>query len=479
RLVLAMVNPLDAQSVQTLETRCGLTIQRVATTRAELRAAIARYLPTTGAAVPAVPRPAVRRAPGPLVLQPDVLSLSATPIPRTLHFSLLGLRDISVLAEAPAERLAVETRVAPWDDQLIKQAIQRELDRKGQVFFVHNRVQDIDNLVFKLGRLLPELKIDSVHGQMPEERIARVMEAYKRNAIQCLVSTSIIESGIDIPNANTLFVNNAHVFGLAELHQIRGRIGRFHHQAYAYFLTPGNRELSADARERLDAIQEYAHLGAGFKLAMRDLELRGAGNLLGGEQSGHIDAIGYELYTKLLTETVARLKEKSGSPETRKSGSPDPRPSGQEARGSALGLNVDAYIPDTWLETPALKFELHKNLDACKRLSDLAALAVSARDRFGALVDPVARLFMVRAIRMRCAELGVVRIDVQDRQLRLHLSGPLPAELAKASLPELVHLQLDGSVLVLFFKPKLEQDVALRILCRLLGLDLAFLGRGF
>jgi transcription-repair coupling factor (superfamily II helicase) len=487
RLTLAMVNPLDEETIAALEAKGGLPIHRVVATRAQIDAAIEQHYPASLSiaplrkkVAPAPEVPGVHRA----TVPPDVLTLSATPIPRTLHFSLLGLRDISVLAEAPAERLAVETRVAPWDDQLIKSAIARELERKGQIFFVHNKVQDIDSIVFKLSRLVPEMTLDVVHGQMPEDRIARVMDAYKQGRTQCLVSTSIIESGIDIPNANTLFVNNAHFFGLAELHQIRGRIGRFRHQAFAYFLVPGNKELTQEARDRLDAIQEYAHLGAGFKLAMRDLELRGAGNLLGGEQSGHIDAIGYELYTKLLGEAVLRMKRsvaEAQGPEAvakvKASAALGGRTSDEVKQ--TLGLQVDAYIPDTYLETPALKFEIHKHLDACRRPSDIAALAQSTRDRFGALVDPVARLFIVRALRLRCAELGVVRIEVQDRQLRLHLSGPLPPELAKASLPELVHIQLDGSVLVLFLKPKLEQDVALRILARLVGLDLGFLGRGF
>ncbi len=415
----------------------------------------------------------------------DVLSLSATPIPRTLHFSLLGLRDISVLAEAPAARLAIETRVSPWDDRAIQGAIERELERGGQVFFVHSRVQDIDTIAAKIAHLAPQMKLDVVHGQMDEGDIARAMEAYKRGETQCLVTTSIIESGIDIPNANTLFVNNAHAFGLAELHQIRGRIGRFTRQAYAYFLTPANRDIGQEARERLDAIQEYAELGAGFKLAMRDLELRGAGNLLGGEQSGHIDAIGYELYTKLLMESVRRIQAgAAAATATQDAGTttlakPGGRPDEKSIRASTLGLAVDAYIPDSYLETPALKFELHKNLDACRRLSDVAALAHSARDRFGALVDPVARLFQLKAIKLKSTDLGIVRIDAQARQIRLHLSGALPGELAKVALPDLVHIQLDGSVLVLFVKTAFDQDGLLKFLCRLLSLDLAFLGRGF
>ena len=417
-------------------------------------------------------------------MPPDVLTLSATPIPRTLHFSLLGLRDISVLAEAPADRMAVETRVAPWDDQMVRHALERERERQGQMFMVTHRIQDLDPLAYKLVKLSPGLKLDTIHGQMDEDRIARVMDAFRKKELDCLVSTSIIESGIDIPNANTLFVNNAHHFGLAELHQIRGRIGRFTRQAYAYFLTPPGRELTEEARARLNAIQEYAELGAGFKLAMRDLELRGAGNLLGGEQSGNIDAIGYELYTKLLGETVARLKQTAESGITttkvaaKTSVAPDPGPRIPDS-GPVFGFSVDAYIPDTWLENPALKFELHKQLDSCRKLSDLAAIAHSARDRFGALVEPVARLFQVRAIRLRAKELAITRIDVQERQVRVHLGGALPKELMAVKLAELVHVQLDGAVVVLFVKTTLDQDSGLRFLCRLLGLDLGFLGRGF
>ncbi len=201
------------------------------------------------------------------IIPPDVLTLSATPIPRTLHFSLLGLRDISVLAEAPAERLAVETRVCPWDDQLVRHALERELARQGQIFVVTNQAQELDRLSYRLSKLVPRMKLDSLHGQMDEDRIARVMDAFRHHQLDCLVSTSIIESGIDIPNANTLLVHNAHCFGLAELHQIRGRIGRFTQQAHAYFITPPGREVSEEARERLNAIQEYAEPGAGSKLA--------------------------------------------------------------------------------------------------------------------------------------------------------------------------------------------------------------------
>ncbi|MCS6970487.1 MAG: transcription-repair coupling factor [Planctomycetota bacterium] len=393
----------------------------------------------------------------------DVLTLSATPIPRTLHFSMLGLRDISVLAEPPAERLAVETRVCPWDEALIASALARELARQGQVFVVHNDIAALDHTAWRLQRIAERarlaLRLEVVHGQMEEERIARIMDDFRAQRLDCLVSTSIIESGIDIPNANTLFVVDAQRFGLAELHQLRGRIGRFTRQAYAYFLTPPKRDIGEEARERLAAIQEYAELGAGFKLAMRDLELRGAGNLLGVEQSGAIDAIGYELYTRLLAQAVARLRGAEAAPAAA-------RAAGDEL---IVGLQVSAYIPDDWLESSALRFELHRRIDRARRHQDLEAIAREARDRFGRLPVPVQRLLQLAAIKLRLAELGIRRVELADRCLRLHLSGPLPKELAAVRLPELVHLQLDGPVLALFVRGELSGERALELLRRLTG----------
>ena len=388
----------------------------------------------------------------------DVLTMTATPIPRTLHFSLLGLRDISVLAEAPAERLAVETKVGIWDDQLIRHGIERELERGGQIFFIHNRVKDIDNIAFKLSRIVPDMRIEVIHGQMHESRISNIMRDYKSGAVDCLVATSIVESGIDIPNANTLFVNNAHCFGLAELHQIRGRIGRFTRQAHAFFLTPKRGTLSKDAQDRLDAIQEYAELGAGFKLAMRDLELRGAGNLLGAEQSGNIDAIGYELYCKLLNEAVA----KQGGPV------PDGQVGiGQLGKDVSLQFGADAYIPDDYVDNPALKFEVHKSIDNCLRISEVEAIWQSLRDRFGPPPEQIKRLATLKAIRIRCNEHAINKIQVQDRHIRLHISDEIPP-LDAASMPELVHIQADKGVVTLFMRDKYEQDDLIGILCRLM-----------
>ena len=279
-----------------------------------------------------------------------------------------------------------------------------------------------------------------------------------------MIASSIIESGIDIPNANTLFVNNAHRFGLGQLHQIRGRIGRYSHQAYAYFFAPANEQLGTDAMMRLDAIAEYAELGAGFKLAMRDLEIRGAGNLLGGEQSGHMDAIGYELYCKLLAESMknqglvedaAALKAMAGSGEA----------------AATLAFACDAYIPDDYLESPQLKFELHKRLDDCRSQRDLIAVVAATRDRYGALPTTVARLFRLRAIRLAAARHQINRIELQDRHVRLHMSGQIPEELASRDIPDVLHIGLDGPVLVLFARTTLDADSGIPLLEALFAID--------
>ncbi len=239
----------------------------------------------------------------------DVLTMTATPIPRTLHQSLLGIRDITTLATAPQDRLAIHTEVREHDEELIRDAILRELDRDGQCFFVHNTVYDLASVAGRIQQLVPEARITHAHGQMSERALQRAMQQFIDREVDVLVATTIVESGLDIPTANTLFVNRADRFGLAELHQIRGRVGRYRHRAYAYFLLDPTHALSEIARRRMRAIAEYSHLGAGFHIAMRDLEIRGAGNILGYEQSGHIAAIGYDLYCKLLQQAVARLKQ--------------------------------------------------------------------------------------------------------------------------------------------------------------------------
>ena len=238
----------------------------------------------------------------------DVLTMTATPIPRTLHMSLLGVRAISNLETPPADRLAVETRVTRFSDELVRHAIMRELNRGGQIYFVHNRINDIHAVAMRLADIVPEAQIDIGHGQMPEHELEDVMLRFVRGETDILLSTTIVESGLDIPNANTIFIDDADRYGLADLHQLRGRVGRYKHRAYCYLLVDENRHLSPEAARRLRAIEEFSQMGAGFALAMRDLELRGAGNILGTQQSGHIATVGYEMYCALLERAVRELK---------------------------------------------------------------------------------------------------------------------------------------------------------------------------
>ena len=243
----------------------------------------------------------------------DVLTLTATPIPRTLYMSLMGARDVSLIATPPQNRIPVLTHVCEFDEDLISQAIKRELNRKGQIYFVHNRVEDIEKIKTKITRLLPaDIRVAVGHGQMNPNALEKIMLSFLKGDIDCLVCTTIIESGIDVPNANTLFVNNAHDFGLADLHQLRGRVGRYNRKAYAYFLVPKRVRINEDAEKRLQAISEYSELGSGFKIAFEDLEIRGAGNLLGTQQHGYISTIGFDLYCRMLRECVGNLQLKRG-----------------------------------------------------------------------------------------------------------------------------------------------------------------------
>ena len=244
----------------------------------------------------------------------DVLTLSATPIPRTLHMSLLGIRDISNLETPPPDRKAIETRITRFDPETIKRAIHRELNRDGQVYFVHNRIYDIESVADKIQSIVPEAKIAIAHGQMGGEALERTMLAFIRRKFDILVATTIIESGLDIPNVNTIFINEADKYGLADLHQLRGRVGRFKHRAYAYLLLESDKPVTPNAVKRLKAIEEFTSLGAGFKIALRDLEIRGAGNILGPEQSGHIESVGYELYCSLLESAVRSLTHQPEKP---------------------------------------------------------------------------------------------------------------------------------------------------------------------
>ena len=304
-----------------------------------------------------------------LRLNVDVLTLSATPIPRTLHMSLLGIRDISNLTTPPHDRLAIETRICRWDGDLIRSAVVRELNRGGQVYFVHNRVYDIESVADRLQAIVPEANIVIAHGQMSPDALEAAMVKFVNNKAEILVATTIIESGLDIPTANTMFIDQAEIYGLADLHQLRGRVGRDKYRAYCYLLVSENKTLTSKSARRLKAIEEFSELGAGFKISMRDLEIRGAGNILGTEQSGHISTVGYELYCQLLENSVRRLKE---LPE-------------RENPHVNLDLPVTAYLPGSYIPPGRHKIEVYRKLSAVSTLVELEEVAGELRDRFGPL----------------------------------------------------------------------------------------------
>ena len=325
-----------------------------------------------------------------LRLEVDVLALSATPIPRTLHMSLAGLRDISIIETPPEGRRPIRTHVGEYDEELIKTALEREVGREGQAFYLHNRVETIDEAAAKLQQLCPQLRFLVGHGQMKEHELEEKMHAFLRGDADVLVSTTIIESGLDIPQANTLVVERADKLGLAQLYQIRGRVGRSNQTAYAYLLYPDAHELSPEARARLSTLADHTELGAGFAIAMRDLEIRGAGNLLGAEQSGHVAAVGFELYVELLHEAVAEL-------------------SGQRraaARPVRIDARVDAYVPATYIGSEALKIDLHRRLTLTETDDELRELHAATEDRFGPVPEPVENLFAIQDAKLKLARIG-------------------------------------------------------------------------
>jgi transcription-repair coupling factor (superfamily II helicase) len=326
----------------------------------------------------------------------DVLTLTATPIPRTLHMGLVGVRDMSVLETAPEARLPVRTYVTEYDDGMVQEAILREIDRGGQVYFVNNRVQGIETVANRLRKLVPEARIAVGHGQMAEDQLEQTMLGFAEGDFDVLVCTTIIESGLDIPNANTLVVNNAHRFGLAQLYQLRGRVGRSASRAYAYLLYGKDMALSEIAQERLKTIFEATELGAGLRIAMKDLEIRGAGNLLGAAQSGHIAAVGFDLYTKLLAEQVDLLKARE-----------DGRGIPFERTWPSLDLPINAFIPPEYVTEDAVRLRLYQRFSAIDEDSQLANLVSEVEDRFGALPEPAQQLVYLTSLRLRAAESGV------------------------------------------------------------------------
>ena len=335
-----------------------------------------------------------------------LLTLTATPIPRTLNMAMSGLRDLSIIATPPAHRLAVKTFVAPWENETVVEAFQRELARGGQVYFLHNEVDTIEKMARDLQALVPDARIRVAHGQMAERELEQVMLDFHRQRFNVLVCTTIIESGIDIPSANTIIVNRADKFGLAQLHQVRGRVGRSHHRAYCYLIVPP--KLTSDAEKRLEALAAIEELGAGFMLATHDLEIRGAGELLGEEQSGQIAEVGFSLYTELLERAVKSIK--AGKIPDLDAGAPI---------GPEINLNLPALLPDDYLPDVHARLTQYKRISAAKTADRLKELQVELVDRFGVLPDPAKHLFAVSELKLDAARLGIRKLDLGPQGGRL------------------------------------------------------------
>lgn len=358
----------------------------------------------------------------------DILTLTATPIPRTLNMAMSGMRDFSIIATPPAKRLSVKTFVRQWDKGIIKEAILREILRGGQIYYLHNEVKTIDQAARELQELIPEARVGVGHGQLRERELEQVMSDFYHKRFNVLMCSTIIETGIDVPNANTIIINRADKFGLAQLHQLRGRVGRSHHQAYAYLLTPGKKNMTGDAAKRLEAISEAEDLGSGFTLATHDLEIRGAGELLGDDQSGQIHSIGFTLYMDMLEKAVKAVKE------------------GKEANfddaynpGSEINMRLPALIPDDYLPDVHTRLILYKRIASAETDSDLRELQVEMIDRFGLLPNAVKNLFRATAIKLRAQSVGISKIEASAGGGRLEFSEETKVE--PVALVKLVQMQ--------------------------------------
>ena len=367
-------------------------------------------------------------------LTAEVLTLTATPIPRTLHMSMIGLRDISSLSTPPADRRAIVTEVVPFDRKRVKQAIIRELNRDGQVFFVHNRVHNILSVADDIHQLVPDAKIIIGHGQMPSRELEKVMLKFMRREADILVSTTIIESGIDNPLANTMFINRADHFGLADLHQLRGRVGRYKHRAYCYLLLPEDRPLTEVAARRLKAIEQYSMLGAGFKIAMRDLEIRGAGNLLGAEQSGHIAAVGYEMYCTLLDHAAKRLRHEPVI----------------EPAKTHLELPIAGALPKRYIPSDKHRMEAYRRISRAATLKELEEVVQSIRDAYGEAPKQALTLINLTEVRIAASTLGIDTLKLEGPDLIFTTKQPQKLEQVFSAAPGRVSV-LDESTV--YYRP--------------------------
>ncbi|HWG19192.1 MAG TPA: transcription-repair coupling factor [Terracidiphilus sp.] len=336
----------------------------------------------------------------------DVLAMSATPIPRTLHMSLVGLRDMSVIETPPKDRMAIQTVVAKFDEKIVRSAIELELERGGQVYFVHNRVESIYEIAARIQELVPAARVAVGHGQMGETELERVMLAFMHHEYDVLVATTIIENGLDIPLANTMLINRADRHGLSELYQLRGRVGRSNRRAYAYLLIPNEKELTGIARRRLAALKEFSDLGAGFKIAALDLELRGAGNMLGGEQSGHIEAVGFELYTSMLEQAVKEMKGEGA----------------EERPATQLNLGIALRIDEAYVAEENQRLRLYKKIAGANSEKAVADLRAEMEDRYGPLPDATVYLLEAASLRLECERIGIAQVDRKRAELQIRFT---------------------------------------------------------
>jgi transcription-repair coupling factor (superfamily II helicase) len=365
-----------------------------------------------------------------LFRQVDVLTLSATPIPRTLYMALMGARDMSTIDTPPPNRVPVSTTVCAYDERVIRDAIRREMKRGGQVFFLHNRVKTIDQMASRIRELVPEARVLIGHGQMDKDDLEVVMHTFVKGEADVLLATTIIETGIDIPNANTILIDRADRFGLADLYQLRGRVGRAGEKAYAILLLPRDMMTVGDARKRIHAIKQYTALGSGFKIAMRDLEIRGAGNLLGTKQSGHISQIGFDLYCQLLRQSVDRLKGRKDAPRgestfkadfitTTESAFLNPKSKIQNQQSSIL----PAFLPASWLTETKLRITAYRELSEAGTEKAVDSLAESWRDRFGRIPEPAQNLLTIARIKALAAAENINSVEINGQRLMLHRGG--------------------------------------------------------
>ena len=378
----------------------------------------------------------------------DVLTLSATPIPRTLHMSLVGIRDLSILEEAPMDRLPIQTYVMEEEEGTIREAISRELRRNGQVYYVHNRVKSIEDTALRLQKLLPEARIAYAHGQMGEKELEEIMLSFIAGEIDVLVSTTIIETGLDIPNANTLIIQDADKMGLSQLYQIRGRVGRSNRTSYAFLLYKKGKSLTEESEKRLKAIREFTELGSGIRIALRDLEIRGAGNVLGAEQHGHMEAVGYELYTKLLRHAV--LLEKGEKQE-------------EEDFETQLDVDLDAFIPESYMENEEQKLEAYKKIALLSSEEEKMDLEDELTDRYGDLPYQVENLFQVASLRNLLHKVGVTECKIKRGEI--HFLFFPKAKINTAAIPALISESqgeirfVNGEIPKLLYKKKNLRDL--------------------